>query len=82
MMGEEADADWQAGLVEWGAEDARRHDRERLTIGAIRNGVYNRQRHRRAMETKPFACDRCKRLCRTAGGLAQHKRDIHGGPLR
>jgi hypothetical protein len=23
-MGDEADADWQAGLAEWGAEDAKR----------------------------------------------------------
>lgn len=76
-MGDEADADWQAGLLELGMA----HGRELLTMGAIRNGVYNRRRHRRAMETKPFACDRCKKLSRTAGGLAQHKRDVHGIPL-
>lgn len=29
-MGEEADADWQAGLGEWGAEDARRWEAEKL----------------------------------------------------
>lgn len=74
-MGDEADADWQAGLIEVGQENARDHF---LTMGAIKNGVYNRRRHRRAMETKPFTCDRCKRLCRTAGALAQHKRDVHG----
>lgn len=32
-MGEEADADWEAGLVEWGIEDARAYytNRERKT---------------------------------------------------
>lgn len=78
MMGDEADADWQVGLLELGMAHGRQ---PLLTMGAIKNGVYNRQRHRRAMKTKPFACDHCKRLCRTAGGLAQHKRDIHGIPL-
>lgn len=28
-MGEEADADWDAALIEWGYEDAERMDRER-----------------------------------------------------
>lgn len=29
-MGEEADADWQAGLVEWGIEDAKKAYRSGL----------------------------------------------------
>lgn len=29
-MGEEADADWEAGLVEWGIEDAREWYRQQL----------------------------------------------------
>jgi hypothetical protein len=28
QMGEEADADWDAGLVQWGASDARRDRRD------------------------------------------------------
>lgn len=30
MMGDEADADWQDGLVEWGIEDAKEYYRNRM----------------------------------------------------
>lgn len=81
-MGEEADADWQAGLVEWGQEEAREYYRAgslrgvTLTAGAIANARYNRDRRDQARTRKPFEC-RCGKLCRTAGGLAQHNRDKH-----
>lgn len=50
-----------------------------LTYGAERGLKYNRERHDAAKSQKPFECDvdGCKKLCRTAGGLAQHKRDKH-----
>lgn len=39
---------------------------------------HNRERHAAAKANKPFACDQCPKLCRTAGGLAEHKRVKHG----
>lgn len=37
----------------------------------------NQQRHQAAKVRKPFACDQCQKLCRTAAGLADHKRIKH-----
>lgn len=45
-MGEEADADWQDGLVEWGIEDAEKSLKEQCI--QTRNGVpFRKQKKRR-----------------------------------
>lgn len=42
-MGEEADADWQDGLVEWGIEDAQRYFADKMEE-AMRGGPPHKQR--------------------------------------
>lgn len=46
-MGDEADADWQDGLVEWGIEDARAY--------------YTNRERKTAPKRSKYWCDRCDR---------------------
>ena len=47
MMGDEADADWQDGLVEWGIEDTRERYRELLARSVRTSPFRNRKKPRR-----------------------------------
>lgn len=49
-MGDEADADWQDGLVEWGIEDAKERYRELLARSVMTSPFRNRQKKRRSPE--------------------------------
>lgn len=53
-MGDEADADWQDGLVEWGFEDARA-DRERRPkwLGKPRADAYRHGQVKRVLTDDP-----------------------------
>ena len=42
-MGDEADADWQDGLIEWGIEDARNQLRVREDKYRLRKGMPKRR---------------------------------------
>jgi hypothetical protein len=73
-MGEEADADWQDGLVEWGIEDAQRWMDEKI-MEAVRGGPPRKQRQTalrargngfETVELEPLRC--------TCGGMIV----IHG----
>lgn len=44
-MGDEADADWQDGLVEWGIEDAREAYRDILK-NSVRTSPFRRRKKR------------------------------------
>lgn len=46
-MGEEADADWQDGLVEWGIEDTKERYRELLARSVRTSPFRNREKKRR-----------------------------------
>jgi hypothetical protein len=46
-MGDEADADWQDGLVEWGIEDTRERYREILEKAARTSPYRFREKRRR-----------------------------------
>jgi len=48
-----------------------------MTGNARKNARHDRERHEAAKQRKPFECGKCRKLFRTEGGLAQHKRDTH-----
>jgi hypothetical protein len=51
-MGDEADADWQAGLGEWGIEDARAWYRDRLER-AVKTSPFRTPRKNRRRAARP-----------------------------
>ena len=51
-MGDEADSDWESGLVEWGEEDTRRWEAEKLEAAARRMDARARSRRRRAAQLR------------------------------
>lgn len=51
-MGEEADADWQDGLVEWGIEDTRERYRDQLAK-AIRTSPFRNSDKKRRVPKAP-----------------------------
>lgn len=48
MMGDEADADWQDGLVEWGIEDTKERYRQQMERAVRTSPFRNRQKKRRS----------------------------------
>jgi hypothetical protein len=50
----------------------------RLSSRARRAARHNRDRHEAARERKPFECNRCQKLFRSAAGLEQHTNVKHG----